>query len=210
MLGLVNEHGPCLVNNDTSTVRLNPQSWNQNSNMYALHPLQTLRIPHLPSHPRLYIDQPIGAGFSYGSTTTKSSMEAAEALWKVSCLSLTLLVTNANGHLSTFSSFKSSSPIPSSVNTRRGNSDSGQSPMVVIMVPRWLRERASHSIIPSFYILPYYPIADSSSIKTPLSPREHSLVFRSTSKSWASATVSLCVLSHPTSDFVASSPFIVS
>ena len=33
MVGLLNEHGPCLVNNDTSTVRLNPQSWNENSNM---------------------------------------------------------------------------------------------------------------------------------------------------------------------------------
>ena len=33
MLGLVQEHGPCLINNDSSAVRLNPQSWNQNSNM---------------------------------------------------------------------------------------------------------------------------------------------------------------------------------
>jgi hypothetical protein len=33
MIGLFEEHGPCLINNDSNTVRLNPQSWNQNSNM---------------------------------------------------------------------------------------------------------------------------------------------------------------------------------
>ena len=33
MIGLFQEHGPCLINNGSSTVRLNPQSWNQNSNM---------------------------------------------------------------------------------------------------------------------------------------------------------------------------------
>lgn len=33
MLGLFQEHGPCLINNDSSTIRMNPQSWNENSNM---------------------------------------------------------------------------------------------------------------------------------------------------------------------------------
>jgi len=33
MIGLLDEHGPCLINNDSNTVRLNPQSWNQDSNM---------------------------------------------------------------------------------------------------------------------------------------------------------------------------------
>ena len=33
MIGLFQEHGPCLINNDSSTVRSNPQSWNQNSNV---------------------------------------------------------------------------------------------------------------------------------------------------------------------------------
>ena len=33
MIGLFQEHGPCLINNDSSTVRLNPESWNQNSNV---------------------------------------------------------------------------------------------------------------------------------------------------------------------------------
>lgn len=63
MLGLFQEHGPCLINNDSSTIRLNPQSWNQNTNI-------------------MYIDQPIGVGFSYGQTTTKSSLEAAQGVWK--------------------------------------------------------------------------------------------------------------------------------
>lgn len=63
MLGLFQEHGPCLINNDSSTVRLNSQSWNENSNM-------------------LYIDQPIGVGFSYGTPTTKSSTEAANGVWR--------------------------------------------------------------------------------------------------------------------------------
>jgi len=63
MIGLFEEHGPCLINNDTSTIRLNPQSWNQASNI-------------------LYVDQPIGVGFSYGDTTTNSSVEAAKGVWK--------------------------------------------------------------------------------------------------------------------------------
>ncbi|KAF9788629.1 serine carboxypeptidase [Thelephora terrestris] len=63
MLGLFQEHGPCLINNDSSSIRLNPRSWNENSNM-------------------LYVDQPIGVGFSYGDATVMSSLEAAEGVWK--------------------------------------------------------------------------------------------------------------------------------
>jgi len=33
MNGLLREHGPCLIDPDTTTVRSNPQSWNENSNM---------------------------------------------------------------------------------------------------------------------------------------------------------------------------------
>ncbi|KAF9644836.1 serine carboxypeptidase [Thelephora ganbajun] len=62
MIGLFQEHGPCLINNDSSTVRLNPQSWNENSNV-------------------LYLDQPVGVGFSYGDATTSSSLEAAQGVW---------------------------------------------------------------------------------------------------------------------------------
>ncbi|KLU91633.1 carboxypeptidase S1 [Magnaporthiopsis poae ATCC 64411] len=48
MPGLFNENGPCFVNNDSSTTRLNPTSWNQKSNM-------------------VYIDQPVQVGFSYNT-----------------------------------------------------------------------------------------------------------------------------------------------
>ena len=34
----------------------------------------------------LYLDQPIGVGFSYGDTTTKSTVEAAKGVWNVSYL----------------------------------------------------------------------------------------------------------------------------
>ncbi|KAF5343077.1 hypothetical protein D9758_011124 [Tetrapyrgos nigripes] len=46
---LMTEHGPCLVNDDLTTT-LNPFSWNNISNM-------------------IYIDQPIGTGFSFGTDT---------------------------------------------------------------------------------------------------------------------------------------------
>ncbi|KIJ24884.1 hypothetical protein M422DRAFT_194174, partial [Sphaerobolus stellatus SS14] len=55
--------GPCRIQNDSSgEVALNPYSWNNVANM-------------------LYIDQPVGAGFSYGDTEVSTSQEAAEDLW---------------------------------------------------------------------------------------------------------------------------------
>ncbi|KAG7149548.1 Carboxypeptidase S1 B like protein [Verticillium longisporum] len=46
MGGLLYENGPCFVNPDSNTTRLNPWSWNNEVNM-------------------LYIDQPVQVGFSY-------------------------------------------------------------------------------------------------------------------------------------------------
>ncbi|EMD34742.1 hypothetical protein CERSUDRAFT_86172 [Gelatoporia subvermispora B] len=63
MIGLFQEHGPCRITNDSESVTLNPESWNEVSNM-------------------LYIDQPIGVGFSYGSTTVGTSQEAASDIWQ--------------------------------------------------------------------------------------------------------------------------------
>ncbi|KAJ7758308.1 Alpha/Beta hydrolase protein [Mycena metata] len=63
MIGLFQEHGPCRITNDTNAVTLNPYSWNNNSNM-------------------LYIDQPVGVGFSHGTTTIGTSEEAAADIWK--------------------------------------------------------------------------------------------------------------------------------
>ncbi|KAJ7790458.1 carboxypeptidase D [Mycena leptocephala] len=59
MIGLLQENGPCRITNDSSSVKLNPYSWNNEVNM-------------------LFIDQPIGAGFSHGPESVGTSQEAAD------------------------------------------------------------------------------------------------------------------------------------
>ncbi|KAI0945689.1 hypothetical protein AcW1_001851 [Taiwanofungus camphoratus] len=63
MVGLFQEHGPCRITNDSSSVTLNPNSWNEVSNI-------------------IYIDQPVGVGFSYGTLNVGTSQKAAEDIWK--------------------------------------------------------------------------------------------------------------------------------
>ncbi|KAI0662545.1 serine carboxypeptidase [Cubamyces menziesii] len=63
MIGLFQENGPCRITNDSSSVTYNPYSWNNVSNM-------------------LYLDQPVGTGFSHGTTNVGTSQEAAEDVWK--------------------------------------------------------------------------------------------------------------------------------
>ncbi|KAI0758948.1 alpha/beta-hydrolase [Fomes fomentarius] len=63
MIGLFQELGPCRITNDSSDVTLNPYAWNEVSNV-------------------LFIDQPVGVGFSHGSTTVGTSQEAAVDVWK--------------------------------------------------------------------------------------------------------------------------------
>ncbi|KAM5538295.1 hypothetical protein V8D89_008182 [Ganoderma adspersum] len=63
MIGLFQENGPCRITNDSSGVTLNPFSWNNVSNM-------------------LYLDQPVGVGFSHGNTSVSTSSEAAADVWK--------------------------------------------------------------------------------------------------------------------------------
>ncbi|KAK0760881.1 hypothetical protein N5P37_005820 [Trichoderma harzianum] len=54
MIGLFTENGPCTFNNvEGNTPVLNPHSWNEYANM-------------------LFVDQPIGTGFSFGSETYES------------------------------------------------------------------------------------------------------------------------------------------
>ncbi|KAH9480091.1 Carboxypeptidase S1 [Psilocybe cubensis] len=62
MIGLFQEHGPCRITNDSLSVAHNPFSWNNEANV-------------------LYIDQPIGTGFSYGDATVGTSQEAAADVW---------------------------------------------------------------------------------------------------------------------------------
>ena len=62
MIGLFQEHGPCRITNDSSSVALNPFSWNNDANV-------------------LYIDQPVGAGFSHGDRKVGTSQEAASDVW---------------------------------------------------------------------------------------------------------------------------------
>lgn len=62
MIGLFQENGPCHFVNGASTPSLNPNSWNNFANM-------------------LYIDQPIGVGFSYGDDEVTSTVTAAPYVW---------------------------------------------------------------------------------------------------------------------------------
>ncbi|KAG0147667.1 hypothetical protein CROQUDRAFT_61494 [Cronartium quercuum f. sp. fusiforme G11] len=58
MIALFQEHGPCRVKLDSSGLDDNIYSWSQSANI-------------------IYLDQPIGTGYSYGTTVVKTSFEAA-------------------------------------------------------------------------------------------------------------------------------------
>ncbi|KDR77527.1 hypothetical protein GALMADRAFT_138623 [Galerina marginata CBS 339.88] len=62
MIGLLQENGPCRITNDSMSVTLNPFSWNNEANV-------------------LFIDQPIGVGFSHGDLKVGTSEEAAADVW---------------------------------------------------------------------------------------------------------------------------------
>ncbi|KAI9447571.1 carboxypeptidase S1 [Lactarius indigo] len=65
MVGLFQENGPCTFNNVSGlTPALNPYSWNNFANM-------------------LYVDQPIGTGFSFGTDDANSTVTAAPFVWKL-------------------------------------------------------------------------------------------------------------------------------
>ena len=64
MIGLFQENGPCHFVNGQTTPSLNPYSFNSYANM-------------------LYIDQPIGVGFSYGTDSVTSTVTAAPYVWKL-------------------------------------------------------------------------------------------------------------------------------
>lgn len=64
MAALFLESGPCHFVNDETTPSLNKYSWNSYANM-------------------LYIDQPLGVGFSYGTDSVNSTVTAAPHVWKL-------------------------------------------------------------------------------------------------------------------------------
>ncbi|KAJ7456052.1 Alpha/Beta hydrolase protein, partial [Mycena latifolia] len=63
MIGLLQELGPCRISNNINSVKLNLHSWSNEVNM-------------------LFIDQPIGVGFSHGTKSVGTSQEAAADVWK--------------------------------------------------------------------------------------------------------------------------------
>ncbi|KAI0271165.1 serine carboxypeptidase [Russula aff. rugulosa BPL654] len=62
MIGLFQELGPCRINNQSTGVDFNPSSWNEYANV-------------------LFIDQPVGVGFSYGTENVDTSQKAAADVW---------------------------------------------------------------------------------------------------------------------------------
>ncbi|KAF2489930.1 putative carboxypeptidase S1 [Lophium mytilinum] len=64
MIGLFQENGPCHFENGASTPTNNTNSFNNYANM-------------------IYIDQPIGVGFSYGTDSVTSTVSAAPYVWKL-------------------------------------------------------------------------------------------------------------------------------
>ncbi|KAI9675571.1 MAG: hypothetical protein M1822_008924 [Bathelium mastoideum] len=64
MIGLFQENGPCQFYNGASEPSNNTHSFNNYANM-------------------LYVDQPIGVGFSYGTDSVTSTVTAAPYVWKL-------------------------------------------------------------------------------------------------------------------------------
>jgi Serine carboxypeptidase len=110
MIGLFQEHGPCRIRNDSSGVDLNPMSWSNVSNMYVSFVYFSSCIDVAF---RLYLDQPVDVGFSYGGRNTSSSLQACYVVWKVSPIFYTYW-TFITRHI--FSSYRYSFLIRVSVN----------------------------------------------------------------------------------------------
>ncbi|KAK8116976.1 uncharacterized protein PG998_005257 [Apiospora kogelbergensis] len=79
MIGLFQENGPCQFYNGSSTPSLNDYSWNTFANM-------------------LYIDQPIGVGFSYGDADVNSTVSAAPRGLDLVAILLCTFPTSYGGH----------------------------------------------------------------------------------------------------------------
>jgi carboxypeptidase C (cathepsin A) len=82
MIGLFQENGPCRINNQSTGVNLNPESWNDVANVYVYITVSPFSSRIIEYHTRLYIDQPVGAGFSYGAESVGTSEQAAVDVWE--------------------------------------------------------------------------------------------------------------------------------
>ncbi|WAR62968.1 hypothetical protein PtB15_18B50 [Puccinia triticina] len=60
---LFQENGPCKIKLDSTGLDSNPEAWNENANM-------------------IYVDQPVGTGYSFGTRTAKSTSEAMNDLYE--------------------------------------------------------------------------------------------------------------------------------
>lgn len=89
MIGLLQEHGPCFIAEDSKTTIHNPWSWNNHVNM-------------------LYIDQPNQVGFSYDIPT---NVTVTKDGWKPADFSDGVPATNATFHVGTSSTGKRSNAV---------------------------------------------------------------------------------------------------
>ena len=81
MIGLFQENGPCQFYNGASTPSLNPYSFNNYANSKSLSIESITEAQILMPYLVLYIDQPIGVGFSYGNDPVTSTVTAAPYVW---------------------------------------------------------------------------------------------------------------------------------
>ncbi|KAI1912101.1 hypothetical protein LOZ61_003451 [Ophidiomyces ophidiicola] len=101
MIGLFQENGPCFINDDSKTTRLNPWSWNNEVNM-------------------LYIDQPNQVGFSYDKLTNVTlDTLAEESQWAVADFSKGVPEQNNTFYVGTASTLNQNNAANGTMNAAR-------------------------------------------------------------------------------------------
>ncbi|CAI7578512.1 unnamed protein product [Penicillium bialowiezense] len=99
MIGLMQENGPCIVNEDSNSTELNPWSWNNYVNM-------------------LYIDQPNQVGFSY-DVPTNGTFDQVSGAWNLSQWTHGVPTQNNTFYVGTTASQKASNSANSTENSAR-------------------------------------------------------------------------------------------
>jgi Serine carboxypeptidase len=100
MVGLLTEHGPCMVNSDSNSTTLNPWSWNNEVNM-------------------LYIDQPVQTGFSYDALYNGTYDATTQAITLADFTDGTIPQQNNTLYVGTFPSTDNSSTTNGTQNSAR-------------------------------------------------------------------------------------------